>query len=321
MRQAGRSLPEYKKLRKRGSILESMTNPELAAEITLQPVRRYGVDAAVLYSDIMVPLCAVSAGVEMVEGRGPVVSEPYGSLEDLKRLRQFDPAEDAPFVAETIRILVKELKVPLIGFAGAPFTLASYLIEGGSSRNYLKTKILMHTEKDFFQQLMQKLADMATASLISQLQAGAGAVQLFDSWAGALSPSDYESFVLPHTRRIFSALESYSAPRIHFGVGTGEFLGLIASTGIEVAGVDWNIKLSTAKERAKGVKALQGNLDPALCLAGWESAKSATQEVLAEAGESGGHIFNLGHGVLPETDPDILARIVDFVHSQTSSGK
>ncbi len=318
MRQAGRSLPEYKKLRKKGSILESLTNPELAAEITLQPVRRYGVDAAVLYSDIMVPLCAVSAGVEMVEGKGPVVSEPYGSLKDLKRLRQFNPAEDAPFVAETIKILIKELEVPLIGFAGAPFTLASYLIEGGSSRNYLRTKVLMHSEKDFFQQLMQKLADMATSSLIAQLEAGVGAVQLFDSWAGALSPPDYERFVLPHTRRIFSALKSYGVPRIHFGVGTGELLEDIASTGVEVAGVDWTIKLSTARKRAVGVKALQGNLDPALCLADWESVKSATQQVLTEAGESGGHIFNLGHGVLPETDPDILARIVDLVHSQTS---
>jgi uroporphyrinogen decarboxylase len=315
MRQAGRSLPEYRALRGHGSILEALRQPELAAEITLQPVRRYGVDAAILYSDIVVPVAAIGFGVDIQPGRGPVVEHPFRSPADLDRLRPLDPEQDTPWVLETVKMVVKELDVPLIGFAGAPFTVASYLIEGGPSRDYAKTKLLMHSDPTTWAALVDRLADMALASLRAQVGAGASAVQLFDSWAGMLSPADYRRHVLPATTKVLSGLTDLEVPRIHFGVGTGELLGLMAEAGADVVGVDWRVPLDQARQRIGAGRAIQGNLDPVLCLAPWEVVEGAARQVLAQAGPGPGHIFNLGHGVLPATHPDILARLVDLVHS------
>ncbi|MGH9178780.1 MAG: uroporphyrinogen decarboxylase [Acidimicrobiales bacterium] len=312
MRQAGRSLPEYRRIRGVGSILEVIRQPELAAEITLQPVLRYGVDAAILYSDIVVPVAAVGFGVDVAPGVGPVVPEPFRSKEDLARLRPLDPEADIPYVLEAVRLAVAELDVPLIGFAGAPFTVASYLIEGGPSRTYARTKSLLHAEPATWAALLDALADMAVASLRAQVAAGAAAVQLFDSWAGALSPADYAESVLPASRRIFEGLEDLGVPRIHFGAGTGELLGLMAGAGADVVGVDWRVPLDAARTRVGG-RAVQGNLDPAVCLAPWEVVAAEAAKVLA-AGGGLGHVFNLGHGVLPETGPDVLARLVELVH-------
>ena len=313
MRQAGRALPEYKAIRGTGSILEAIAQPELVIEITAQPVRRYGVDAAVFYSDIMVPLWATGFGVDIEPGVGPVVARPFHSAKDLNRIRDLDAAVDTPFVIEAVKGLVAELNVPLIGFAGAPFTLASYLIEGGPSKNYTKTKALMHADPELWQQLTFKLADMSAASLRSQIENGCSAVQLFDSWAGSLSKRDYERFALPATQRVFAAIADTDVPRIHFGVGTGELLSTMATTDADVIGIDWRVPLDEARRRVNG-KAIQGNLDPAICLAPWEVVAEEVDRVLAEGGGKG-HVFNLGHGVLPETDPDIPTRIVERVHA------
>ncbi|MDQ1446693.1 MAG: uroporphyrinogen decarboxylase [Acidimicrobiaceae bacterium] len=318
MRQAGRSLPEYRAIRGTGSILTAIAEPDLAAEITLQPVRRYGVDAAILYSDIVVPVHAIGFGVDVAPGIGPVIAEPFRSKDDLARLRPLVPEEDTPYVLETIRTLARELPdaVPLIGFAGAPFTVASYLIEGRPSRTYALTKSMMHAEPALWDALVDRLADLALASLRSQVSAGARAVQVFDSWAGALSPVDYRDRVLPATRRIFEGLADLDVPRIHFGVGTGELLGLMAGAGADVVGIDWRVPLDEAWRRVGPDKGVQGNLDPAVCLAPWPVVAAEAKRVLAEAAAASrpGHIFNLGHGVLPETDPDTLARLVELVH-------
>jgi uroporphyrinogen decarboxylase len=314
MRQAGRALPEYRALRGSETILEAICQPDLAAEITLQPVRRYGVDAAVLFSDIIAPVAAIGFGIDIQAGVGPVADRPFREAADLERLRPLEPPADLPWVADTVRILIKELDVPLIGFAGGPFTLASYLIEGRPSRDYVRTKSLMHGDTGLWFALVEQLADLSTASLRDQIEAGVGAVQVFDSWAGALSPADYERFVLPAARRIFDGIEDLGVPRIHFGVGTGELLGHMASAGAEVIGVDWRVPLRTAAARAPGALAVQGNLDPAICLAPWKAVAEATTEILRGRPDGIGHIFNLGHGVLPNTDPGILAQIVDLVH-------
>ncbi|MDQ1418250.1 MAG: uroporphyrinogen decarboxylase [Acidimicrobiaceae bacterium] len=316
MRQAGRSLPEYRALRGNGSILDAVRQPELAAEMTLQPVRRYGVDAAILYSDIVVPVAAIGFGVDVKAGRGPVIEHPFRSAADLARLRPLDPEQDTPFVLETVRILVKELDVPLIGFAGAPFTVASYLIEGGASRDYAKTKVLMHSQPAVWAALLDRLADLALASLRAQVEAGVAAVQLFDSWAGMLSPADYQRYVLRATTKVLAGLADLDVPRIHFGVGTGELLSLMATAGADVVGVDWRVPLDQVRQRVGPGRAIQGNLDPVICLAPWDVVEGAAREVLAQAGSGPGHIFNLGHGVLPATDPDILARLVDLVHAE-----
>jgi len=317
MRQAGRALPEYRALRGSGSILDAVRHPELAAEVTLQPVHRYGVDAAILFSDIVVPVAAIGFGVDIRPGTGPIVERPFRSRDDLSRLRPLEPTEDIPWVQETVEILVKELTVPLIGFAGAPFTVASYLIEGGASRDYAMTKRLMHAEPQTWAALLDRLADLALAFLRAQVDAGAGAVQLFDSWAGALSPADYRRHVMPASARIFAGLEDLGVPRIHFGVGTGELLGLMGQAGADVVGVDWRVPLDVARVRVGPDKAVQGNLDPLVCLAPWPVVAEGARRVLAEAGPGPGHIFNLGHGVLPQTDPDTLARLVDLVHTET----
>jgi len=319
MRQAGRSLPEYRALRGDGSILDAIRRPELATEITLQPVRRYGVDAAILFSDIVVPVAAIGVGVDIVPGRGPVIADRFEGPADLDRLRPLEPEQDTPYVLETVRALVEELDVPLIGFAGAPFTIASYLVEGGPSREFARTKALMHTDPALWAALVDRLADLAIASLRSQVLAGATAVQLFDSWAGALTRRDYEQFALPASRRVLSALADLGVPRIHFGVGTGELLDLMGAAGADVVGVDWRVPLDTARARVGPGYALQGNLDPAICLAGAGPATEEARRVLAEARGRPGHVFNLGHGVLPGTDPDVLARLVDLVHEEGRS--
>ena len=315
MRQAGRSLPEYRAARGEGSILEAIRRPELAAELTLQPVRRYGVDAAILFSDIVVPVASVGFGVDVEPGRGPVVSQPFRSADDLKRLRPFDAEADTPYVIETVRILARELPadVPLIGFAGAPFTVASYLIEGGPSRTYAATKVLMRSYPDLWRRLLDVLADYAAESLRCQVAAGARAVQLFDSWAGALSADEYQRYVQPASAKVLGALADAGVPRIHFGVGTGEILGPMCAAGADVIGVDWRVPLDEARRRAGREVAVQGNLDPVLCLAPWEVVRAEALRIL-DRGAGMGHIFNLGHGVLPETDPAVLERLVELVH-------
>jgi len=316
MRQAGRSLPEYRALRGEGSILDAIHDPELSAELTLQPVRRYGVDAAVLYSDIVVPAAAIGFGVDVTPGVGPVVSAPFRTAADLDRLRPYEPDVDAPYVGETVRLAVQELgATPLIGFAGAPFTVASYLIEGHPSRTYGHTKTMMHAEPKLWHELLDRLADMAIASLLAQVEAGASAIQLFDSWAGSLAPDVYEELVLPASAKVFAALEATGVPRIHFGVGTGELLTLMGDAGADVVGVDWRVPLDVARTRVPG-KALQGNLDPAVCLAPWDVVAERTRDVLRRNAGHPGHIFNLGHGVLPELDPGVLAAVVDLVHEE-----
>jgi uroporphyrinogen decarboxylase len=319
MRMAGRSLPEYRRLREGIAMLDSCTRPELITEITLQPLRRYDVDAAVLFSDIVVPLRAIGVDVDIKPGVGPVVERPFRTHGDVERLRPLEPA-DVPYVSEAVKSLVGELGgKPLIGFAGGPFTLASYLIEGGPSKNHDRTKALMYGNPELWHALMGRLAGIAIAFLGVQVEAGASAVQLFDSWVGVVSPEDYRHAILPHTRRIFSALASSGVPRIHFGVGTGELLGLLGEAGADVVGVDWRIPLDEAARRVGGGKALQGNLDPAVLLAGWEVVEPRARAILARARTLGGHVFNLGHGVLPETDPDILARLTDFVHEVSAA--
>ena len=311
MRQAGRALPEYRAIRRGVSMLESCARPDLVAEITMQPVRRLGVDAAILFSDIVLPLKAVGVGLDIKPGVGPVVDEPFRGPGDLARLRPLEPEEDVPYVAEAVKLLVKELDVPLIGFAGAPFTLASYLVEGGPSKTHARTKAFMYADPAGWASLMERLADISLAFLRAQVEAGASAVQLFDSWAGALSAADYEAYVLPASRRIFAGLDG--VPRIHFGVGTGELLPSMAAAGADVVGIDFHVPLDEGQRRV-GDKAVQCNLDPAVCLAPWEVVEARTRDVLSRA-PSTGHVFNLGHGVLPETDPDVLKRIVDLVHA------
>jgi uroporphyrinogen decarboxylase len=318
MRQAGRSLPEYRKVREGVSMLDSCTRPDLTTEITLQPLRRYDVDAAILYSDIVVPLRAIGIDVDIKAGVGPVVATPVRTPADLERLRPLEPT-DVPYVTEAVRMLVFELgERPLIGFAGGPFTLASYLVEGGPSKNHELTKALMYGHPELWRALLTRLTDITISFLRVQVEAGASAVQLFDSWVGAVSPDDYRQAILPHTSRVFAALESAGVPRIHFGVGTGELLGLMGEAGADVVGVDWRIPLDEAVRRVEPGKALQGNLDPAILLAPWEVIEERARDVIARGRTAEGHVFNLGHGVLPETDPGVLARLTDLVHEESA---
>ena len=316
MRQAGRSLPEYREIRAKHSLLEICRQPEIAAEVTLQPVRRFGVDAAILFSDIVVPLQAMGVALDIVPGVGPVIERPIRTVQDVDALLPLEPEDGVPYVLETIAILVRELEVPLIGFGGAPFTLASYLIEGGPSRSHARTKALMLGEPETWNKLMDRLSEAVLVYLRSQVAAGAKAIQLFDSWVGALAPSEYLTYVAPAVERIFGGLEDLGVPRIHFGVGTGELLGLMSSVGADVMGIDWRVPLSVARTRVSPGLTLQGNLDPAVCLAPWHVVEEHALEVLRQGGGRG-HIFNLGHGVLPETDPDVLARLVELVHGYT----
>ncbi len=322
MRQAGRSLPEYRAIRKGNGMLEACMDAELVAEITHQPVRRHGVDAAILFSDIVVPLRAVGIDLDIVSGVGPVVAEPIRDAAGIARLRELEPDDVAP-VLRAVETLTCESgplgSTPLIGFAGAPFTLASYLIEGGPSRDHARTKALMLTRPDLWHDLASGLAEVSGSFLRMQILAGASAVQLFDSWAGALSAADYEEFVLPHVRAVMASIadltEPVGIPRIVFGVGTGELLAAMSSSGAEVVGVDFRVPLDVAAGRVRRGVSLQGNLDPAVVTASGEVVERRVAAVLDAAGRAGrGHIFNLGHGVLPETDPDVLTRIVETVH-------
>lgn len=318
MRQAGRSLPEYLKVREGVPMLESCTRPELVAEITLQPVRRHHVDAAIYYSDIVVPLKAIGIDLDIKPGVGPVVQNPIRTRADLAQLRDLTP-EDVWYVTEAIGLLTAELgETPLIGFAGAPFTLASYLVEGGPSKNHEHTKALMYSDPQLWADLLDRLAEITSAFLKVQIEAGASAVQLFDSWVGALAPADYRRSVMPASAKVFDAVASYGVPRIHFGVGTGELLGLMGEAGADVVGVDWRVPLDEAARRVGPGKALQGNLDPAVLFASTEAVETKTREVLDAAAGLEGHVFNLGHGVMPSMDPDALSRLVEYVHTQTA---
>jgi uroporphyrinogen decarboxylase len=315
MRQAGRSLPEYRALRAGIGMLDACTRPDLVTEITLQPVRRHGVDAAILFSDIMVPLKAAGVDLDIAAGVGPVVASPVRTAADVAALPELDPAQ-VGYVDQAVRELVRELAgTPLVGFAGAPFTLASYLVEGGPSREHARTKAFMHGAPDAWAALLAKLATIAATFLRVQVEAGAAAVQLFDSWAGALSARDYARFVQPHSAAVFAALADADVPKVHFGVGTGELLGLMGEAGADVVGVDWRVPLDEASRRVGRDRAVQGNLDPALLLADWPVVEDEVRRVLAEGRSAPGHVFNLGHGVLPETDPTVLTRVVELVHS------
>jgi len=317
MRQAGRALAEYRAIRKEHTFEEVVHTPELAAEVTLQPIRRYGTDAAILFSDIVTPVQALGVGVEIKPGVGPVVERPFRTPADLDRLRPLDPEADLGFVLDTVSILIRELPVPLIGFAGAPFTIASYLIEGGPSKSYSRTKALMYTDEPTWHRLMERLADITLASLTAQVERGASAVQLFDSWAGALHPEDYRRYALPHSQRILEAVGDLGVPRIHFGVATGELLGSMAADGAaDVVGVDWRVPLADARRRIPTGVGMQGNLEPAVCLGAWETVERRVLDVLAAADGAVDHVFNLGHGVLPATDPAILQRVVELVHRE-----
>ncbi|HUD78139.1 MAG TPA: uroporphyrinogen decarboxylase [Streptosporangiaceae bacterium] len=318
MRQAGRSLPEYRALRTGTAMLEALSTPDLITEITMQPVRRYGVDAAIFFSDIVVPLRAIGVGIDIKPGVGPVVDHPIRSAADLEVLRPLTPG-DVPYITEAVASLTTELgATPLIGFAGGPFTLACYLVDGGPSKNFEVTKSLMYGQPELWADLMGRLADITISFLQVQVEAGASAVQLFDSWAGALSADDYRSLVLPHSKRIFDALAPSGVPRIHFGVNTGELLGPMGAAGADVVGVDWRVPLDEAVSRVEPGKALQGNLDPAILMAPWPVIEERARQVLDRGRTAEGHVFNLGHGVLPQTDPDVLARLTDLVHTASA---
>ena len=318
MRQAGRYLPEYRAMRERFGFLELCRNPEAATAVTLEPVDRLGVDAAILFADILLVVAPMGVGLEFAPGAGPVVRRPVRSPADVRRLAPVDPLEATPFVFETVRLVRRALagRVPLIGFAGAPFTVASYLIEGGASREYLETKSLMHREPAAWRQLMEVLVDVTAKYLNGQIAAGAEAVQLFDSWVGALGPDDYREFVLPHSRALVRALTP-GVPVIHFGTGTAALLPLMKGAGGDVIGLDWRVDLDEAWARLGSDVAVQGNLDPAALLARPEHFRVRVRAILDRAGGRPGHIFNLGHGVLPQTPVDHVTALVDMVHEMS----
>jgi uroporphyrinogen decarboxylase len=317
MRQAGRSLPEYREIRERHGLFEICRRPELCAEVTLQPVRRHGVDAAVMFADIMLPVIGMGADVELVEGVGPVVSEPVESLADVERLRVPEPEEAVPFVLEAVRMVRGELGADqaLVGFAGGPFTVAGYLVEGKPTREFVKTKTCMYRSPEVWHALMDKLADTFAAYLQAKVRAGADVVQLFDSWVGALSSADYREFVAPYSERVLRAVE---APTIHFGTGTMHLLRDMKAVGGDVIGLDWRVPLDRCWDSLGSGRGVQGNLDPAVLLGPWERTEQATVRILDAVAGRRGHIFNLGHGVLPDTDPADLGRLVELVHERTS---
>jgi uroporphyrinogen decarboxylase len=317
MRQAGRSFAAYRELRERYGILELAKTPELCAEVTLMPVSELGVDAAVMFADIMLPLEPMGVALRIEPEIGPIIERPIRSAEDVDRLRSFDAGE-VSFTLDAIRIVRRELdgRAGVIGFAGAPFTLACYLIEGRPSRDYALAKAFMFREPEAWHRLMERLATMVAAYLRAQVDAGAQVVQLFDSWVGGLGPADYVEFVQPHVRRIFEGLGD--VPTIHFGTGAAALLDEMAAAGGDVIGIDHRLSLADAWQRIGVDRGIQGNLDAARLLAGWDATEAGARAVLAEAAGRPGHVFNLGHGVLPQTDPDLLRRLVDYVHLETS---
>ena len=317
MRQAGRSLPEYRALRERHSFFELANTPELCAEVTLQPLRRHGVDAAVLFADIMTPVVGMGVELELVEGVGPVIDRPVASAADVGRLRVPDPEEAFATVLEAVRIVRRKLEPEraVIGFCGGPFTVAGYLVEGRPSRDFVNTKQLMYREPEAWHALLDRLAETFGGYVAAQAKAGADAIQLFDSWVGVLSVADYEEFVAPHSARV---LASADVPTIHFGTGTAHLLASMSAVGGDAIGLDWRVPLDQGWLTVGPEKAVQGNLDPAVLLGPWERAEAAALDVLARAGGRSGHVFNLGHGVLPETSPADLSRLVELVHERTA---
>jgi uroporphyrinogen decarboxylase len=322
MRQAGRSLPEYRAVREKYSLLEICRRPEVCAEVTLQPVRRLGVDAAILFADIMLPLIGVGVDLDIVEGIGPVLAHPIRTARDLEALRPLEPNEDVPFVLEDIRCTVQGLKgsVPLIGFSGAPFTLASYLVEGKPSRTFLQTKQMMYAAPDLWHRLMERLVGIVSAYLLAQARAGVDALQIFDSWAGVLSPDDYCRYVQPYSRTVFEALAGEGLPTIHFGTDTATLLEAMRDAGGSTIGLDWRISLELAWERIGYDRGVQGNLDPLVLLGPWEVVQREAEAVLRRAGGRPGHVFNLGHGIHPDTPVENLQRLVELVHEHAESG-
>jgi uroporphyrinogen decarboxylase len=316
MRQAGRSLPAYRELRKRYGLFDIVRAPELCAEVTLQPVEAHGVDAAVMFTDIMFPVLGMGVDVELVENLGPVVSAPIATRADVERLRVTEPEDSAPFILEAVRLVRDELapERAVIGFCGGPFTVAGYLVEGKPSREFLKVKAMMYDEPALWHALADKLADQFVRYVNGKVRAGADVIQLFDSWVGALSPSDYEEFVAPYTSRI---LESIEVPTIHFGTGTAGLLSELAAAGGDVIGLDWRIALDRGWAEVGDDRGVQGNLDPAALLGPWERVESATRDILDRAAGRPGHVFNLGHGVLPDTDPAVLRRLTEYVQEAT----
>ena len=316
MRQAGRSLPEYRAIREQHSFWEVAHTPELCAEVTLQPVRRHGVDAAVMFADIMTPVLGMGLDVDLVEGVGPVIADPVRTIADVERLRVPNPDEAFAPLLDAIRIVRGELapEQAVVGFCGGPFTVAGYLVEGKPSREFATVKALMYSEPEVWRALMAKLADCFAGYVAAQVRAGADIVQLFDSWVGALSPADYEEFVAPWSARILAAVD---VPTIHFGTGASTLLPAMARAGGDVIGLDWRIALDDGWAVVGEERGVQGNLAPAVLLGPWERVESAARDVLARAGGRAGHIFNLGHGVLPRTDPDIVTRLAELVQEST----
>ncbi len=312
-------MSEYRALRERYSLLELCRTPDLATEVTLQPLRRIEVDAAILFSDLLLPLEPLGIAFDFIRGEGPAIDNPIESEADIDRLRRFDPREALSYVFEAIRLIQRELagRIPLIGFAGAPFTLASYAIEGGHSNNFARTKSLMYGSPAAWHRLCERLADMTTDYLAAQIEAGVDAVQVFDSWVGALNAGDYREFILPHTRRIFEGLARFDVPTIHFGVGTGSILAELREAGGGVIGADWRTPLDEAWQRIGFDRAIQGNLDPTLLLGPIDRALAATDDILERAAGRPGHIFNLGHGILPPTPVDHVQAIARYVHQRT----
>lgn len=317
MRQAGRSQPEYRKLKEKYSLFEITHQPELCAYVTRLPVENYGVDAAILYKDIMSPLPAIGIDVEIKSGIGPVIHNPIRNFQDVEKLGEINPKSDVPYVLDTIKLLTEEqLEVPLIGFSGAPFTLASYMIEGGPSKNYSKTKALMYREPDTWFALMEKLSDMVISYVEAQVDAGAKAIQIFDSWVGALSAHDYRIFIKPIMTRIFSELRNKQVPLIIFGVGARHLLMEWNDLPVDVIGLDWRTSINEARELGV-TKVLQGNLDPTVLLTEWENIEKRTKPILDEGLSDGRHVFNLGHGVTPDIKPETLKRLTAFIHEYT----
>jgi len=317
MRQAGRYMAEYRKIRKKYDILSICKTPEVAAQVTLQPIHRLRVDAAIIFADILLPLQGMGIDLAFTKGEGPAIRNPVRTSADVKALRMIEPREDLSFVMEAIKIVKKELngKVPLIGFSGAPFTVASYLIEGGHSAHYIHTKLMMYKAPDTWHALMQKLSQVTMEYLRSQIHAGAQAVQIFDSWVGCLSPGDYRNFVLPYTRQVIQGLKGERVPIIHFGTGTSNLLELMKSAGSDVIGVDWRIDLDQAWKRLRYDVAIQGNLDPVALFGPLNEIEKRVQDILRRAANRPGHIFNLGHGILPQTPVEHVAAVVEMVHN------
>ncbi|QBD79611.1 uroporphyrinogen decarboxylase [Ktedonosporobacter rubrisoli] len=320
MRQAGRCLPEYRALRSRyDSMMTMVRAPEISAQVTLMPIKAFGVDAAVIYSDIMLPLEEMGMNLEIKPDIGPVIHNPVRSLADIAALRVPSSEEITPYVMESIGLVRRELagQQAVIGFAGAPFTLASYMIEGGPSRDYRQAKAMMYGQPELWDALMSKLADVVAHSLVAQVRAGADVVQVFDSWIGALNPHAYRRFVQPYMRRIFAAVKQTGAPAIHFGTGTAALLEAMAEAGGDIISIDWHVELDEAWARVGFERGVQGNLDPTLLLTSWPTIEAGMQDVLRRAANRPGHIFNLGHGVLPATDPGLLRQLVEAVHEAT----